>query len=302
MSVDQLNVARPTVGVVDIGTNSMRLLITDGEQEDGRWVEVTGLGQGVDGSGRLADDAMARSIEALAGFGALMDRAGVSRRTAIATSATRDASNREVFLDAAAEALGVRPDLISGGEEARLAFAGAAGGVDAQQPVLVSDIGGGSTEFVGAETAISIDIGSVRLTERRLPARPADRSQIAAARSHVLDLFERVETKPVGTHMGVAGTWTSLSAIGQRLPGYDGALVHGHVMTLDDIEGVIEMLGAMSVEETALIPSLDPRRAPVILAGSVVAACVMEAVGVETTTISERDTLDGLASELLALA
>lgn len=302
MSVERAEVERPRVGIVDIGTNSMRLLITDGEREDDRWVEVTGLGQGVDSTGRLADDAVARSIEALGSFGARMDRAGVSRRRAIATSATRDASNSEAFLDSAAEVLGVRPDLISGAEEARLAYAGAAGGVDAQQAVIVSDIGGGSTEFVRAETAISIDIGSVRLTERRLPDRPADRGQIAAARSHVLDLFESVEVDPVGTHIGVAGTWTSLSAIGQQLSAYDRSLVHGHVMTLEEVESAIEMLAAMSVGETAAIPSLDPRRAPVILAGSVVAACVMEALGVETTTISERDTLDGVASELLALA
>jgi exopolyphosphatase/guanosine-5'-triphosphate,3'-diphosphate pyrophosphatase len=302
MSVDQPTVARPKVGIVDIGTNSMRLLITDGEREDGRWVEVTGLGQGVDVSGRLADDAVARAIEALGSFGSRMDRAGVSRRRAIATSATRDASNSEAFLDSAAEVLGVRPDLISGVEEARLAYAGAADGFDAQQAVIVSDIGGGSTEFVRAETAISIDIGSVRLTERRLPDRPADRGQIAAARSHVLDLFESVEVDPVGTHIGVAGTWTSLSAISQQLSAYDRSLVHGHVMTVEEVESAIERLATMSVGETAAIPSLDPRRAPVILAGSVVAACVMEALSVETTIISERDTLDGVASELLALA
>lgn len=289
------------VGAVDIGTNSMRLLITDGRHEDGRWVEVTGLGRGVDAKGRLHGDAMERSIEALSWFGSLMDEAGVSRRRAVATSATRDAFNREVFLEAAARALGVRPDLISGAEEARLAYAGAANGLDSAVPVMVSDIGGGSTELVTEDSAMSVDIGSVRLTERELESRPADPGQVESARAHVMALFGDVEPGTIGVHVGVAGTWTSLSAIAQRLSTHDRTLVHGHVLARDEVEEVIEMLSGMSVEETARIPSLDPRRAPVILAGGVVAACVMEALGVATTTVSERDTLDGVASELLAL-
>lgn len=289
------------VGAVDIGTNSMRLLITDGMSEDGRWVDVTGLGRGVDADGRLSDDAMNRSLDALRRFGSLMDESGVERRMAIATSATRDASNRERFLDAAAEALGVRPLLISGSREARLAYSGAAVGPERDGLVVVSDIGGGSTEFVTADSDMSVDIGSVRLTERHLPDRPAGPGQLGLARDHVRDLFSVVEVGPVGTHIGVAGTWTSVSAIAQELGGYDPALVHGHELTNDSLHAVVEKLSGMSLESTAAIPSLDPKRAPVILAGAVVASGVMETLGVNMTLVSERDTLDGVAKELLAL-
>lgn len=287
------------VGVVDIGTNSMRLLITDGVVDDGRWVEVTGLGQGVDRSGRLAPEAMERSLAALRRFGSLMDETAVARRMAIATSATRDAANRDHFLDAAARALGARPTMISGADEARLAYVGATAGMETAAPVVVSDIGGGSTEFVTGDSETTVDIGSVRLTERRLPDRPASNGQVTAARDHVRDLFADVRVGSVTDHVGVAGTWTSLSAISQELVAYDSHAVHGHVMTRSRLEEVMESLAGMSVEETAAIPCLDPMRARVILAGSIIALGVMEALGTDETVISERDTLDGAAQSLL---
>jgi exopolyphosphatase/guanosine-5'-triphosphate,3'-diphosphate pyrophosphatase len=288
------------VGAVDIGTNSMRLLITDGVVELGRWVEVTGLGSGIDATGRLADDAIGRTISVLGRYGALMDDRNVSARKAIATSASRDASNRDSFFDQAEVALGVRPTLITGDEEARLAYLGATSEEVKDQPLLVSDIGGGSTEFVTSHGSVSVDIGSVRLTERSLPERPSSEDNLSAARELVLAQFAGVDVGPVRTLVGVAGTWTSLGAMALGLPSYDRDLVHGTTLTRDGLEDLIGRLASMSVEETATIPSLDPKRAPVILAGAVVAAAVLDSVGVGEATISERDTLDAVAAELLA--
>jgi exopolyphosphatase/guanosine-5'-triphosphate,3'-diphosphate pyrophosphatase len=288
------------VGVVDIGTNSMRLLITDGVDEAGRWVEVTGLGRGVDRTGFLSPEGIEDSLAALARFGREMDDAAVERRLAIATSAARDASDREAFFDLAESALGVRPTLISGETEARLAFAGATRGSDLEPPVVVSDIGGGSTEFVTADTAVSIDVGSVRLTERSIPSRPALPAELDAARDLVASLFETVDLE-ARTLIGVAGTWTSLAAIALELPEYSRDLVDGYWMQKETLAAVIESLSGKSVEETAAIPSLDPKRAPVIMAGSLVAEGVMDVLGAERVLVSEHDSLDGAAMELLAL-
>ena len=286
------------VGVVDIGTNSMRLLITDGIVEVGRWVEVTGLGRGVDATGELSEDALDRTLATLARFGERMDAESVGRRAAIATSATRDAANREEFLDRAASALGTRPEVIPGEREGALAFDGAVAELDGAL-YMVSDIGGGSTEFVTADGATSIDIGSVRLTDRILTERPARPEDLEKAQDHVRALFREVTVS--GNLVGVAGTWTSLAAIDLDLRSYDRFVIHHHRMTRSALSRITVELAGMSVEETAAIPSLDPARAPVILAGAVVAGCVMDTVSAETTLISEHDTLDGLARELLDL-
>ena len=288
------------VGVVDIGTNSMRLLITDGETETGRWVEVTGLGTGVDESGSLSEEAMRRTLRALSRYGDLMGAHDVGRRAAMATSATRDASNRDEFLARATAALGVRPEVISGEREGSLAYHGAIRDLQGAGPELVSDIGGGSTEFVTADRTTSIDIGSVRLTDRVLRARPATLDQVHRARDHVLGLFGDVGLVAEEV-VGVAGTWTSLGAIDLDLDAYDRERVHLHRLDAGSLGAMLEMLSGMSVEETAAIPSLDPARAPVILSGAVVAACVLEVTGAQSALVSERDSLDGLADELLGL-
>jgi exopolyphosphatase/guanosine-5'-triphosphate,3'-diphosphate pyrophosphatase len=289
------------VGVVDIGTNSMRLLITDGVREWERLVEVTGLGRGVDRTGTLSDDGIEDSLAVLARFGSRMDEERVERRIAIATSASRDAANREMFFDLAESALGVRPTLISGETEARLAFAGATASTGLEGPFVVSDIGGGSTELVTAEAAVSIDVGSVRLTERAIPSRPPSPTELSAARALVEGLFAGTDLEP-GTLIGVAGTWTSLAAIAQDLPHYTPDRVHGYRLTRASLERVIDSLAKMTLEETAAIPSLDPKRAPVILAGGLIAQGVLDALGADEVLISEHDTLDGAARELLALA
>ncbi len=288
------------VAAVDIGTNSMRLLITDGVTEHGRWERVTGLGRGVDRTGRLADDAIERTLEALAEYGKLIEGSGVGNVRAIATSASRDASNRDDFFDRAEEALGVRPVLISGETEARYAFAGATGWFEGPGPVLVSDIGGGSTEFVTADGGVSVDIGSVRLTERVLPDRPASAAQVDAARDHVRELFSSVPVGELRTLIGVAGTWTEIPNIARRMPA--AADSHGMTVARDEVTASVEFLSELTVEEAAALGTLNPKRAPVILGGMIVAEMVMDRVGASEAVVSVRDTLDGVASELLGLA
>ena len=276
----------------------MRLLVTDGVHELGRWVEVTGLGKGVDATGRLGDGALERTIAVLGRFGEVMDRESVERRAAIATSATRDAANRDQFLERAASALGVMPEVIRGDREGELAYAGATAGLD-EGPHVVADIGGGSTEFVTAGATVSIDIGSVRLTDRVLTDRPASREQVELATAHVTDLFSGIDA--AGELVGVAGTWTSLAGIDLGLATYDREKTHRHRLSREAVDELVDDLAGMTLGETEQIPSLDPARAPVILAGAVIAGRVLAAVDADTALVSERDSLDGLAAELLGL-
>lgn len=279
----------------------MRLLITDGVHEVGRWVEVTGLGRGVDTSGRLGEDEMERTIAVLERFGERMNSEGVERRAAIATSASRDAVNREEFLERAESALGVRPEVISGGKEGILAFDGATTDFLLEEPIWVSDIGGGSTEIVMYDDGYSIQMGSVRLTDRMSSTYPLPDKDFEEALRRAWSAFQGLYFGEVATHVGVAGTWTSLAAIVQDLPAYDPVEVHGYWLDTLDLDGVVDRLCHMTFEEIEAIPSLDPKRAPVIRAGAVVAHAVVGALGVDTTLISVKDTLDGLAMELLGL-
>lgn len=284
---------------VDIGTNSMRMLIADADREYGRWEEVTGLGRGVDRTGLLSDEAIAETLSVLAGYGRIMEEHLVGRRMAIATSASRDAGNREQFFEQAEMALGVRPTLITGDEEARFAYLGVTRFYGGREPVVVSDIGGGSTEFVTSAGGVSIDIGSVRITERCLPDRPASRSQIEEARGVIGKLFSVVDAGEVGSLVGVAGTWTELPGLARTSSSSESPT--GETVTRSEIGDVVDMLAGMSLEKTMKLESLNPRRAPVILGGVLIAEGVMDAVGADTVTVSIHDTLDGVVAELLAL-
>lgn len=280
---------------IDIGTNSMRLLIVDATGSDlVRLVRVTGLGRGVDRTGGLSADAIDRTLAVLDEFGRLCDD-HAARRRAVATSATRDAENRDSFLDAAQALLGVRPDVISGDEEAELAYLGARAGRDRE--CTVSDIGGGSTEFVYRTDRIhaaSIDIGSVRLTDRLLPDRPARYEDVEIAVEHVESLFDEVAVPAGQEVVGVAGTWTSLAAISAGKE----ASVHDAVIDRLTVDRLVIRLAGSTVEQTARLPGLDPARAPVILAGAVIARQVMRRLDVDEVTVSERDLLDGVVAAL----
>jgi exopolyphosphatase / guanosine-5'-triphosphate,3'-diphosphate pyrophosphatase len=292
------------VAAVDIGTNSMRLLVADAV--DGRLEEVerravvTRLGEGVDREQRLGEEPMRRTIETLARFGQRIADLRAERVRVVATSASRDAVNREEFFDRGEAALGHRPELVPGDEEARLAFTGATLGCSVA-PALVVDIGGGSTELVfgsnGPEIALSIDIGSVRVTERAVPDRPAPAQQVEDGRQMVKSALTGtvLPGAPEAT-IGVAGTITSLAAMNMRLATYDREVVHGSDLTVGDVSRLVEELSQLTAEQTAAhFPALDPARAPVILAGALCAEGVLRHLDLPGFTVSETDMLDGVA-------
>lgn len=282
-----------TRAAIDIGTNSMRLLIVDDEGRDlVRLARVTGLGRGVDANRRLDSEAIRRTLEVLDQFGRLCDVHGADRRRAVATSATRDAENRDEFADLASEVLGVRPEVIDGDEEARLAYRGATMG--RSEEVVVVDIGGGSTEFVTASGQVSVDIGSVRLTDRLLADRPVEYDRVETAIEHVEGLLADIDV-PVGLGVvGVAGTWASLAGISLEREGS----VHDVRLERITVERLVVRLAGMSLEETAALPGLDPARAPVILAGAVIARESMRRLQASDVVVSERDLLDGIVADL----
>ena len=264
---------------------------------------MCGLGRGIDASGRLADDAIARALDALAGFRPIIDRA--ERVQIVATSASRDATNRESFFDQVEAVTGHRPELISGEAEAGFAFTGATSWRDRSTSACVVDIGGGSTEFVfGFDRpgyAISVDMGSVRLTDRLLLERPVTQVDLEEARSQVREAFATVSlpAEPA-TVIGVAGSCTSVAAMCSGLEHYDRARVHGAQVSAGDVDALVERLASMSLSETERIPALEPARAPVILGGALVLAGVFDTLGIEQMIVSERDLLHGVAAALLA--
>lgn len=289
------------VGAVDIGTNTVRLLIRDGDRELERRTLVVSLGAGLDATGRLSPEAMDRAAIALAEYGALLDHHDVARRRAVATSACRDAGNAAEFLDRVAPLLGARPEVITGEKEASLSFRGATAAFPGGGAGLVIDPGGGSTEFVygtdRVEFSRSIDIGSVRLTDRMDPLRPAPASVVAAARAMVAAAFRVIDLPGAPERViGVAGTFTSLAAIHLDLAQYDRSRVHGTVLAQSDLDWLVERLAGLTIAETVAIPGIDPKRAPVLLAGSIVAAEAVRRVA-DQVIVSEYDMLDAIAAD-----
>jgi exopolyphosphatase / guanosine-5'-triphosphate,3'-diphosphate pyrophosphatase len=303
------------IAVVDIGTNSTRLLVRDATTVLERRVVITRLGQGVDRGRRLHPDAIARTCATLADYCAICDAQRVVARRAIATSAVRDASNREDFLDAAAAALGgVRPDVLRGSDEGRFAFAGATGWIDASSAGLtaVVDIGGGSTEFVvgwpGREPlgSISVDVGSVRLTEQWFehdpPAPDELRNAIGVMEDALDDVVRAVpEITAATTVVGVAGTISTVAAIELGLATYDRTAVHGFTLSRAAAEDVFRTLATESLAARRHNPGLAPERADIIVGGCCALVAVMRTLGLHEIVVSEDDILDGVAAELLAL-
>lgn len=296
---------------MDCGTNSTRLLVGDGRPPGiERLMRITRLGQGVDAARRLDPAAIERTVEVLREYRAVMDRHAVERVRAIATSAARDAGNREDFFDAAEAAIGVRPELLSGDEEGRLSFLGATSGLDpAEGPFLVVDIGGGSTEFVvgGREPgqAISIDMGCVRVTEKYLrsdPPQPEELSQAIAVVHAYLDDVERdaPETTTARRLIGLAGTVTTVAAVELGLHSYDPARVHHFVLTRAAAEDVFRTLATEAHADRVHNPGLEEARADVIVGGAAVLVTVMRHFDFDDCLVSEADILDGLVMSQLA--
>lgn len=286
------------VAAVDIGTNTVRLLISDGENDLERRTVITGLGRGLDETGRLNPDGRRLALEAFAEFAASARRAGVTRVRAVATSASRDASDAASFVSETTAILGVRPEVIPGSEEAALSYAGATADLDGDS-WTVADIGGGSTEIISAKGGISFDVGSVRVTDRFFGSRPVPTEAWATARRWVDSVIGEVPGQTANL-VGVAGTWTTLAALEQQLEPYDPSRVHHFVLTRAVVASWRRRLGALSVAETNNLTGLAPGRAPVIYGGVVVAEAVMDTVGAASCLVSEADLLDGIVAGLVA--
>ena len=310
------------VAAIDIGTNSTRLLVAErGEGAPLRTVErlmrITRLGQGVDRTGTLDAEAMDRTVAVLREYRGAMDDLGVApgRVRMTATSASRDASNREVFFDAAEAADGVRPELLSGDEEAELSFRGATADLDPSlQPFLVFDLGGGSTEFVFGtndaagriEAQISIDVGCVRLTERFLaesdPPAPEDLTAAISYTDTWLDDVVRAipQIGEAQTVVGLAGTVSTVAAVEQGIATYDRDAIHHFRLTKEAAEDVFRTLATEARADRIHNPGLEEARADVIVGGCCALVAIFRRLALDEIVCSEADILDGLALSLLA--
>ncbi|RAX15856.1 exopolyphosphatase [Pseudarthrobacter sp. AG30] len=308
------------VAAIDCGTNSIRLLIADIDRSSGsaaltdvvREMRVVRLGQGVDATGELAPEALERTFAAAADYARLIREHGAERTRFVATSATRDARNRDVFVDGIRDLLGVEPEVISGDEEAALSFAGASSALpilDGRE-VLVVDLGGGSTEFVlgtaaGVTAAKSVDIGCVRLTERHLRDDPPTAEQVAAAEADVDAALARagrdVPLERAAAVVGVAGSVTTITAHALRLPEYSPQAIHGAELPIEVVTAAAGDLLEMTRARRADLPYMHPGRVDVIGAGGLVWRRILERMGtltggrITSATASEHDILDGIA-------
>ncbi|MEI9941008.1 MAG: Ppx/GppA phosphatase family protein [Pseudomonadota bacterium] len=295
------------MAAIDIGTNSVRLLITDSAgRELERLMRMTRLGQGVDRTGELAPEAIARTVAVLLEYASRMRAHGVRRVRAVATSAARDARNGAVFFDAAERALGARPELLSGDAEARLSYDGATLGLAMSDgPFLIIDLGGGSTEFVlgtdQPEAAISVQMGCVRMTERHLHGDPPTSDELRACESDVRRELARVRSAIDVTKarcvVGLAGTVTALSAMQLGLTHYDATRTHHSRLSAVQVATLCGRLAGASVAERRGL-LVEPARAEVIVGGALVLGTSMSELGLAELLVSERDILDGLAASL----
>ncbi len=294
---------------IDCGTNSTRLLVADDEGHAlERLMRITRLGQGVDATGRLADEAVERTVAVLQEYREVLDRHGVERVRMTATSAARDASNRDAFFEAATEAVGAVPELLGGDEEARLSFLGATSELDPDDgPFLVADIGGGSTEFaVGARNpagVLSTDIGCVRLTEKFLHSDPPAPEELSQAfdvvRGHLEDVARVIPSvAEVRRFVGLAGTITTMAAVELGLATYDRDRIHHFVLTRAAAEDVFRTLATENRRQRVHNPGLEEARADVIVGGAVVVVAIMRYFELQECLVSEADILDGLVMSL----
>ena len=299
------------VAAIDCGTNSIRLLIADIDGNNFREVvrdmEIVRLGQGVDETGQFHPDAIARTLAAVDKFAAEIAKRGVEKIRFCATSATRDATNRHLFVDGVRERLGIELEVISGDEEAALSFAGAIKDLDPSNgPFLVVDIGGGSTEFVfgtsTVEAARSVNIGCVRMTERHFASDPAKSEQIEAARTDIQAAIAQaaavVPITQAKTLVAVAGTATTVAAAALELPEYDRYAIHLSRISAQQTHDAATMFANTTREQRLQLGYMHPGRVDVIAAGALVLSEIMKATGATEFIASESDILDGMAFSL----
>lgn len=293
------------VAAIDCGTNSIRLLISEDGREIIREMEIVKLGEGVDRTKNFSPIAVERTLVALRRFKALIDHHKVERVRFCATSATRDAQNRKIFTEPVESILGVAPEVIVGIEEARLSFLGATSELPiSDAPFLVVDIGGGSTEFVlgerSVQSAISVDIGCVRMTERHFTNDPPTEQEIASMRLDINRAIDQVETEvPISsarTLVAVAGTATTVAAAALKLPTYDREAIHGARISAERTFEISNWLLSMDKNERANLGFMHPGRVEVIAAGALVLAEILKRTGAREFVASERDILDGIVA------
>jgi exopolyphosphatase/guanosine-5'-triphosphate,3'-diphosphate pyrophosphatase len=294
---------------IDCGTNSTRLLVSgDGRRTIERLMVITRLGAGVDATGRLAPDAIQRTVDVLQRYRDVMDHHGVERVRMTATSAARDASNRDEFFDAAERVVGVRPELLGGDEEGRLSFRGATAELDPSDgPFLVVDIGGGSTEFAVGTTepdgVISVDMGCVRITEKFLhsdPPSPEELSQaISVIHAYLDDVTREVPaTLDAARLVGLAGTVSTMAAVEIGLAEYDRDRIHHFVLTHEAAEDVFRTLALEKRADRIHNPGLEEARADVIVGGAAILVTIMRHFDFAECLVSEADILDGLVMSI----
>ena len=299
------------VAAIDCGTNSIRLLIADIDGNNFREVvrdmEIVRLGQGVDETGQFHPDAIARTLAAVDKFAAEIAKRGVEKIRFCATSATRDATNRHLFVDGVLERLGIELEVISGDEEAALSFAGAIKDLDPSNgPFLVVDIGGGSTEFVfgtsTVEAARSVNIGCVRMTERHFASDPATAQQIESARTDIQAAIAQaaavVPITQAKTLVAVAGTATTVAAAALDLAEYDRYAIHLSRISAQQTHDAATMFATTTREQRLALGYMHPGRVDVIAAGSLVLSEIMKVTGASEFIASESDILDGMAFSL----
>ncbi len=288
------------VGAVDLGTNSTRLLVADvdGDRVDevSRRTVITRLGEGVDERRKLLPLPVARVRNALSDYRRELEELGAERVLAIGTSAIRDAENGEAFLGEIEWSYGFATRLLSGDEEAELTRRGVANGRAVDNDTLVLDVGGGSTELITSAERASIDVGSVRLTERHLRSDPPTREELEAAAQTVRDELPPLDPRDA---IGVAGTITTLAAL--ELGGHDLERVHGHRLTREAVDSLLARLASLPLAERRELPGLEPERAPVIVGGAIVVREVLERYGLDGLEASDRDLLHGAALEAAKL-
>jgi exopolyphosphatase / guanosine-5'-triphosphate,3'-diphosphate pyrophosphatase len=300
------------VAAIDCGTNSLRLLVADVDLAAGRLtdvdrrMEIVRLGQGVDATGRLAPEALDRTLRVLAGYAKIIGDLSARPVRIVATSATRDAANSAEFVRGVSAVLGIAPEVLSGDEEAQLSFVGATAELTglARGPYLVVDIGGGSTEFVlgergGAVSAVSVDVGCVRLTERHLHSDPPSAAEIAAATADIAAALDRVRAAVLvpaaRTLVGLAGSVTTVAGLALGLSRYDPARIHHARIAAAQVAEQASRLLVQTRQQRAALPVMHPGRADVIGAGALLLDQVMRRFQAAEVLVSEHDILDGIA-------
>lgn len=299
------------VAAIDVGTNSTRLLVAEEASGGFRSIErrmvITRLGQGVDERRVLAPEALQRTLETIADYAATCGELGVERIRVTGTSAVRDAYNREEFFDGVRKLTGAEPELLSGEQEAKATFLGTLSDLHGTGPVMVVDIGGGSTELIvgegDPERLVSLDFGCVRMLEKHLHSDPPGPEEIEALREEVTGALDEVKEDlavPSGARViGVAGTVTQLATLKTGLPVYDPDVTHHFVLSHGDVRQLSRRLNSLTYEQRKRTKGLEPGRADVIVAGAEILLAIMETFDVAEILVSEKDILDGLVIQLL---